>query len=77
MGTRIAAGESLVEVAGIGVACKDYIALTVGDAVVGVRGNIVEELVDSVRCGLGVHGLLGGNSADSDKKFVVDRASVP
>ena len=77
MGARTAAGTSPVEVSGIGVACKDHIACTVGDAAVWVRGNIVKKLVDSVSGGLGGRGLLGANVAESDEKFVVDRASIP
>ena len=77
MGARTAAGTSLVEVAVIGVACKDYVTRMVGDATIWVRGNIVEELVDSVRSGLGGRGLLGSNGAESKEKLVVDRASVP
>ena len=57
--------------------CKDHVACTEGDAIVWLRGKIVEELVDSTSGGLGGHGLLGANGTESDKKFVVDRASVP
>ena len=48
----------------------------VGDAIVWVRGNIVEELVDIGNGGLSRHGLLGANVAESNKKFVVDRVSI-
>ena len=77
MGFRTAAGMSLVEVAGIRVDCKDHVTRTVGDSIFWVRGNIVEELVDIISGGLCGHELLGANGAESDKKFVVDRASIP
>ena len=77
MGTRTDAGKILVEVAVIGVAYKDHIARTVGDAVVWVCGNILDELVDSVSGGLGGRGLLGANGADTNKKFIANCASVP
>ena len=68
---------SLVEVAGIKVACKDHVARTVGDAIVFVRSNIVKKLVDSVNSGLGGRGLLGANGAKNDNNCFVNRASVP
>ena len=76
MGASTAAGTIIVEVSGIGVAYMDHIALTVGDSVVWVRGNIVEELVDSISGGLGGCGLLGAYGAESDEKFVVNSAYV-
>ena len=76
VGFRTAAGMSLVEVVGIRVACKDHFTRTVGDYIVWVRGNIVEELVDIISGGLCGHGLLRADGAENDKKFVVDRASI-
>ena len=75
--TSIDAGTSLVELSGIGVACKDHIACTVGDSVVSVCGNIVGELMDIISGGLSGRGLLGADGAESDDYFVVERASVP
>ena len=77
MGARTAAGTSLVEVSGIGVDCKDHISRTVGDSAVGVRGEIVKELVDSVSDGLGGRGFLGASRAESNDNLVVVCASVP
>ena len=77
MSTRTAAGTSFLKVAVIGVACKDHISHTVVDAVVKVRVNIVDELVDSVSSGLSGRGLLGADGYESDDKFVVNRTSVP
>ena len=57
--SRTVAGMSIVEVSSIGVARKDYIAHTVSDDAVWVRGNISEELVDIVSDGLGGCSLLG------------------
>ena len=73
----MAADTSIVEVSGIGVFCKDHVTRTVGDAIVWVCGNIVEELVDSVSGGLSGRSLLGANDAESNEKFVVDHESVP
>ena len=77
MGDSTAKGTSLVGVAGIRVACREHISHMVGDVVVWVRGNIVDELVDSVRSGLGGCSLLRSGGAESVKKFFVDHASVP
>ena len=70
VGSGTAAATSLVELAGIGVACKDHICCTVGDAVVWLCGNIVEELVDSVSGDLSGHGLLGANGSEIDKTLL-------
>ena len=77
MGDSTASATSTIEVVGIRVDCQDHITRTVGDAVIWVWGNIVEELVESISGGLGSRGLLGANGADSDKKFIFNRASVP
>ena len=73
----MAAGTILIEVAGIGVACKDHISHTVCDAIFGIRGNIVYELVESVCSGLGGCVLLVYDGTESNKKFIVDCVSVP
>ena len=67
----------LIEVCSIILDCKDHVACTIGDAIVWIRGNIFEDLVDSVSIGFGGRGFLGANDAESNKKFAVDRASVP
>ena len=80
VGAIKAAGTSLVEVANIREACKDHISCTVYDAVIGVRCNTTEELVDSISGGLGDldgHDLFGADSTESNKKFISDCASVP
>ena len=77
MGARTSAGTSLVEVAGIGVSCEDHISCTLGDDVVWVYGNVVEELVYSVSGGLSGHSLFVVDGAKSKEKFIVDRAPVP
>ena len=77
VGASTSAGTSLVEVAGIGVSCKDHISCKLGDDVVWVYGNVVEELVYSVSSGLSGHSLLVVDGAKSEEKFIVDRAPVP
>ena len=77
VGASRVVATSLVEVSGIGVACKDHIACTVGDEVFWVCGNIVKELVDSVISGLGGRRLLGDNGSESDKNFIFNCTYVP
>ena len=72
-----AAGTSIIEVSGIGVAYKDHINRTVGDAAVWIRGNIVEELVDITSGGLGGRRFLGADGSDIKENFIVNRMSVP
>ena len=76
MGAITAAGTSLVEVAGIGVACKNHVTRTICDAIVWECGNIVNKLVDSVSGGLGGSRFLGENGAEGNKKFVVEHTYV-
>ena len=77
MGSRMAAGKILIDVYGIGVACKDHVACMVSDTIVWVFGNIVKELVDSVSGSLGGHGLLEANDTESNEKFFVNPVSIP
>ena len=77
MGASMAAGTILVEVASIGVACKDHGNCTVCDSIDWVRDNKVEGLMDRVSSGLGGSGLLGANGAESNNQFVVDHTSIP
>ena len=39
-----------VEVGGVGVSCKDHVAGTVGDAIVGIGGKEIKELVHVSVC---------------------------
>ena len=48
MGSRAAAGLSKVELSCIGMDGQDHTTGTVSDAVVGIGGNIVKDLVDGV-----------------------------
>ena len=70
-------GPSLADVDSIIVACKEHVAHTICDAIIWVRGNIVNKFVNSVSVGFGGRGLLGENGAESDKKFVGGHTSVP
>ena len=65
----MAVGKSLIEVADIRLACKEHVACMVGDDIIWVRGNIVEEVVDIISGGLCYRVLLEANDADNDKKF--------
>ena len=62
-----AAGARLLEVSCIGVAGKNHGTRAVGDAIVCVCGNIVEELVYGVGGGIGGRGLLVTNGTEVNK----------
>ena len=65
-----------VEVAGIGVSCQYHVACSVCGAVVGVGGDVVEELVDAcvgVLCG---GGLLGADGAEGAEELRVNGPGV-
>ena len=66
-----AAGAQLSEEAGIRVGRKDHGAGTVGDVIIWVGGNIVQELDDGRAGGLGGGSLLGAQFAEGDKEFVI------
>ena len=51
--------------------CEEHDAGTVGDVVIWVGDNIVEELVDGCRIALGGRSLLGANGTQIHKKLVV------
>ena len=56
--------------------CKDHAARSVGDAVAGVGGDIVEELRDCViGCFCGI-GMLLAKLAESHKHLVIDGATI-
>ena len=56
--------------------CEDHAASSVGDAVAGVGGDVVEELRDCVvGCFCG-RGLLLAKLAESHKQLVIDGAAV-
>ena len=46
MSTSSAANFFDIEVASVGVGCKNHAAGSVGDSVVGISGDVVKELVD-------------------------------
>ena len=72
-----AMGARLVEVSHIGIAGKNHVASTVGDAIVQVCGNKVKKLVHVMGGELVGHDLLGTNGTEVDKDFFFNRASVP
>ena len=65
-----------VNISGVGVGGEDYGAGLVGDAVVGVGGEVVEELTEVGLGELGVCGLCGCKVAEFDKDLVVYCASI-
>ena len=42
MGSCAAAGLGCIEVGGVGVSCKDHVAGAVGDAIVGICGEVIK-----------------------------------
>ena len=75
-GARTAAVVADVEVGGVGVAGEYHVAGPVGDAVVGVGSEVVDELEHvgvGVLCG---RGLLLGKIAEGYNEFVIDCLGV-
>ena len=77
MGASAAAGFGFVEEAGVGVASKQHVAGAVSDAVVGVGGDIVKELVNGRVGGFSGRCLLGADGAEDHKELIVDGVAVP
>ena len=76
MGSCAAAGLGYVEVGGVGVSCKDHVAGTVGDAIVGIGGEVSKELEHVSVCVIGGGGLLLGELAEGYQEFVVDGLGI-
>ena len=77
MGASAAAGFGFIEETGVGVASKQHVAGAVSDAVVGVGGDVVEELVNGRAGGFSGGSLLGAYGAEGDEELIVDGAAVP
>lgn len=76
MGPRAAACSSFSEKAGVGMCRQYHGASLVSDAVIGVGGNIVEQLVNSGCRGCGGRGLLGADGAERGKQLVIDGPGI-
>ena len=72
-----AAGVMEIQVARIRMYGKDHDTDMVCNSVVGVGGDVVEDLVDVRVGGFGCGGLFRNNGTESNKNFVVDVLSVP
>ena len=71
VGASPAAGFAGIEVGGIGVGREDHVAGSVGDAIVGVGGTVVQELVDFVIGAAFGRRLFGADVTESMEEFVV------
>lgn len=76
MGPRAAACSSFSEKAGVRMCRQDHGASLVSDAVIGVGGNIVEQLVNSGCRGFGGSGLLGADGAERGEQLVIDGPGI-
>ena len=63
----------VIEVCGIRVVCESHVAGSVGDSVVGVCYDIVQQLVDGCGRGFCCACLLSADFAECDKDLVVNR----
>ena len=71
VGASAAAGFSGIEVGSIRVGREDHVAGSVGDAIIGIGGAVVQELVDFVVGAAGGGRLFGADVAESMEEFVV------
>ncbi len=62
--------------AGVGMSAENHVAGAICGAVVGVRSQIVEKLVHGNIGGFSGCGLLGTESVEAGKEFVVDSMCV-
>ena len=76
MGSCVAAGLGYVEVGGVGVSCKDHVTGAVGDAIVGIGGEVIKELEHVSVCVVGGGGLLLGELSEGSHEFVVDSSGT-
>ena len=77
MGTSAAAGFKFIEETSVGVASKQHVTGAVSNAVVGVGGDVVEELVNGRAGGFSGRSLLGVYGAEGNEELIVDGAAVP
>jgi hypothetical protein len=76
VGTCSTVALCFVVKAGISVSAENHVAGAMCDAIVWVRGQVVEELVRGNIDGFSGCGLLGAQGAEGGKEFVVGSACV-
>ena len=76
MGAGTAAGTANIEVGSLGVGGKDHAYCKVNDAIVGISGYVVKELVDGNEGGCGGSRLLGSDFAEGHQQFVFEGSCV-
>jgi len=76
VGASSAASVAGVEVGGVGVCCEDHAAGAVEDAVVGIGGAVVEEMIEAGVGGCCGCSLLCAKFAEGMEKFVVHCSCV-
>ena len=63
---------AVVEIGGIG----DHVAGSIENVIIGVGGNIIEELIDGQRGCFSVGCVFGADRADGDQEIVIHRSSI-
>ena len=76
MGTSAASGLVNIKVGNIRVSGENHVAGPVGDAIIGVGGSIVQELIDFVVGAAGCGSLFGANVVESMEEFVVNGTGI-
>ena len=76
MGSGLAASFGKVEVCFIEVSGQYHVARSIGDVVIWVRGNIVEELCDGFIRVFHGHRLLGSNLFESNEEYGIDSSDI-
>ena len=74
--THAAASFADVKVGSVSVGGSNHLAGSIDNAIVGIGGYIVEELVDGERGGFGGGGLFGADGVHGNQELVVDSAAV-
>ena len=76
MSASSAARVAFIIETSIGMCSKHHVASSVPDAIMGIGGDVIKELMDGSRGGFSGSGLLTTDGAESNKKFVVDCMAI-
>ncbi len=76
MNTSSAMRIGFVEEAGIRMGTKYHVACLIDYAIIWIGSNIVKEEVHRLFCGDGGLGLAGGDCAEGNKEFAINRLCV-
>ena len=76
MSSHVATPFTNVKIGGIGMGGGNHVTHSIENVIVGIDGDIIEELVDGQRGGFSGGCLIDTNRADSDQEFVIHSSSV-